>query len=103
MAAILFEQPPIANRIVYLASDTVSYGQSADIVEAVTRRGVQHELLTDARLAFDLAATPADGMAAYRIAFARGHGMWWDKEQTYNAARGIPTADVAAWLRMHRA
>ena len=103
LAAILFEQPPIVNRVVYLASDTVSYGQLADIVEAVTGRGVRRELLTDARLAFDLAANPADGMAAYRIAFARGDGMWWDKEQTYNVARGIPTVDVAAWLRTHRA
>jgi len=102
-AAILFERPPVADRIVYLAGDTVSYGQLADIVESVTGGSVQRELLTDARLAADLAADPADGMAAYRIAFARGDGMWWDKEQTYNAARGIPMVDVAAWLRMHRA
>ena len=44
----------------------------------------------------------ADGMAAYRIAFARGDGMWWEKEKTYNAARGIPMVGVAAWLRTHR-
>lgn len=101
-AAILFETPPIADRVVYLASDTVSYGQLADIVEAVTERPVERELLSDARLRADRAANPADGMAAYRIAFARGDGMWWEKEKTYNAARGIPMVDVAAWLRTHR-
>lgn len=101
-AAILFETPPIANRVVYLASDTVSYGQLANIVEGVTECAVERELLTDARLRADREANPADGMAAYRIAFARGDGMWWDKEKTYNAARGIPMVDVAAWLRMHR-
>ena len=47
-------------------------------------------------------AHPADGMAACRIAFARGDGMWWDKLKTYNAAREIPTVDVASWLCMHR-
>ena len=101
-AAILFETPPIANRVVYLASDTVSYGQLANIVAGVTECVVERELLTDARLCADREANPADGMAAYRIAFARGDGMWWDKEKTYNAARGIPMVDVAAWLRMHR-
>jgi len=101
-AAILFETPPIANRVVYLASDTVSYGQLANIVAGVTECAVERELLTDARLCADREANPADGMAAYRIAFARGDGMWWDKEKTYNAARGIPMVDVAAWLRMHR-
>lgn len=101
-AAILFETPPIANRVVYLASDTVSYGQLANIVEGVTECVVERELLSDARLRADREANPADGMAAYRIAFARSDGMWWDKEKTYNAARGIPMVDVAAWLRMHR-
>lgn len=99
--AILFEELPIANQVVYLASDTVSYGQLADIVEAVRGRSVERRLLTDARLRADLAAHPADGMAAYRIAFARGDGMWWDKEKTYNVARGIPMVGVEAWLRMH--
>ncbi len=102
-AAILFEAPPIADRVIYLASDTVSYGQLADIVEKVTGRPVERELLSDARLRADRAANPDDGMAAYRIAFARGDGMWWDKEKTYNAARGIPMVDVEAWLRMHPA
>jgi len=102
-AAILFEQPPIANRVVYLASDTVSYGQLADMIDAVTERSMRRELLTDARLRADLDAHPADAMAAYRIAFARGDGMWWNKEETYNAERGIPMIDVESWLRTHQA
>lgn len=93
---ILFEQPTIANRALDMASAAVPYAQLADIVEVVTGRAVRRELLTDARLVFDLAVTPADGMATYRIAFARGDGMWWDKARTYNVARGIPTVDVGA-------
>lgn len=100
-AAIVLETPAIRNRVVYLASDTVSYGQLADIVEEVAGRPFRRELLTPQRLAADLASHPADGMARYRIAFARGDGMWWDKASTYNAQRGIPTQDVRSWLQAH--
>lgn len=98
-STILFEQPRIANQVVYLASDTVSYGELADIVDEVTGRRNERELLTHERLRADLAAQPQDAMARYRIAFARGDGMWWDKAKTYNARHGIPTVDVRAWLR----
>lgn len=98
-AAILFEQPRIANQVVYLAGDTLSYGELADIVDQVTRRRHERELLTHERLHADLAAQPQDAMARYRVAFARGDGMWWDKAATYNAVRGIPTLDVRDWLR----
>ena len=97
-AAILFDEPRIANQVVYLASDTVSYGQLADIVEAVTGHGVKRILLTGAALQADLAAQPDDPMARYRLAFARGDGMAWRQSTTYNAQRGIPTTDIRAWL-----
>lgn len=99
--AILLETPAIRNQVVYVASDTVSYGQLAAIVEDVTGRPFRRELLTPQRLAADLASHPGDGMARYRVAFARGEGMWWDKESTYNARRGIPTVDVRSWLQAH--
>jgi nucleoside-diphosphate-sugar epimerase len=97
-AAILFETPRIANQVVYLASDTVSYGQLADIVERVTGRSFRRTLLTRAALQADLATQPDDAMARYRLAFARGDGMWWPKETSYNAQRGMPTTDIRAWL-----
>ena len=99
--AILFELPRIANRVVYLASDTVSYGQLADIVESVTGHSVTRTLLTQPALQAALATRPGDAMARYRLAFARGDGMAWSKETTYNAQRGIPTTDIRAWLQQH--
>lgn len=101
-SAILFEQPRIANQVLYLASDTVSYGQLADIVDDVRGASATRQLLTQEQLRADLAAQPDDAMARYRIAFARGDGMWWDKNATYNVTRGIDTVDVRTWLRMHR-
>ena len=100
-SAIVLETPAIRDRVVYVAGDTLSYGRLAEIVEEVTGRPFRRELLTPARLAADLAGQPGDGMARYRIAFARGDGMWWDKENTYNAQRGIATVDVRTWLHAH--
>jgi len=97
-AAILFEMPRIANQVVYLASDTVSYGQLADIVEQVTGRAIERTLLTREALQAGLAAQPDDVKARYRLAFARGDGMAWSKQNTYNVQRGIPTSDIRTWL-----
>lgn len=96
--AILLEVPRIANRVVYVASDTVSYGQLADIVDDATGRRFRRDLLSAAMLAATCAAHPDDAMARYRLAFGRGDGMWWDKGTSYNAQRGIPTTDVKTWL-----
>lgn len=100
---ILLEQPRIRNQVVFVASDTVSYGQLATTVEAVTGRAFQRELLTKEKLRAELARQPEDVMARYRTAFALGSGMWWDKASTYNAQRGIPTMDIRTWLQSHRA
>lgn len=96
---IVLERPRIANQIVYVAGETLSYGTLAEIVEDVAGTPFQRDLLTPDRLSADLAAHPDDTMARYRAAFARGDGMWWDKATTYNAARGIPTTDVRTWLQ----
>lgn len=99
---ILLEQPRIRNQVVYVASDTLSYGQLAEIVEESIGRPVQRDLLTMQKLSAELARHPEDQMARYRIAFARGDGMWWDKSTTYNAQKGIPTMDTRTWLQTHR-
>lgn len=101
-AAILLEEPRIVNQVVYVASDTVSYGQLADIVESVTGRQFQRQLLTPKMLAAACAEHPEDGMARYRLAFGRGDGMWWDKSTTYNAHHAIPTTDISTWLGSRR-
>lgn len=100
---ILLEQPRIRNQVVYVASDTVSYGRLATIVEEVTERTFKRELLTKEKLSMDLVLYPEDVMGRYRAAFALGDGMWWDKTTTYNAQKGIPTTDVRTWLLAHKA
>jgi uncharacterized protein YbjT (DUF2867 family) len=100
--AILLEAPRIANEVVFVASDTLSYGELADVVDDVIGRPFRRDLLTMDRLSAELALHPEDVMARYRIAFARGEGMWWAKDMTYNAARGMSTTDTRTWLRGSR-
>ncbi|HBP32023.1 MAG: aromatic alcohol reductase [Advenella sp.] len=100
---ILLEHPRIMNQVVFVASDTVSYSQLATIVEEVTERTFKRDLLTKEKLDTALARHPEDVMARYRVAFALGDGMWWDKAKTYNAQKGIPTTDVKTWLLAHKA
>lgn len=99
---ILLERPRIVNKVVHVASDTLSYRDLADLVDEVTGRRFHRELLTIDMLAAELARQPQDSMARYRLGFARGDGMWWDKAGTYNVMRGIPTTDTKAWLQQNR-
>ncbi len=96
---ILLERPRIANKVVYVASDTLSYRELADLVDEVTGHYFRRELLTIDTLAAALVRQPDDGMVRYQLGFARGDGMWWDKATTYNAVRHISTTDTKAWFQ----
>lgn len=99
---ILLRRPRIVNEVVHVASDTLSYGEFADTVDEVMGRCFRRELLTIDMLVAELARHPEDGMARYRLGFARGNGMWWEMATTYNAVRGIPTTNTKAWLQQNR-
>jgi hypothetical protein len=99
--SIILEEPRIANEVVFVAGDTITYGRLADVVERLTGKNIQREEWTLEKLRADLAARPEDVMTRYRAAFAQGDGMWWSREDTYNARKGIKTTDVEGWLRAH--
>ncbi|MBX6318658.1 aromatic alcohol reductase [Pigmentiphaga sp.] len=96
---ILLAEPRIANQVVFVAGDTLSYGELAERVERVTGVSFEKTVWTLDKLRADLAAAPDDVMTRYRAAFAQGDGMWWDKSNTYNARHGIETVDVEGYLR----
>ncbi|MBS7809655.1 aromatic alcohol reductase [Roseococcus pinisoli] len=97
--AILAQEPPIEDEVVHVAGDTLSYAQLADTVESHLGRPVERRLWSLDRLRAAAAAHPGDGMRKYHLAFARDAGVAWDKERSFNAARGIPVTDVPTWLR----
>lgn len=97
-AAVLAHEPPLDNEVVYVAGDTFSYAQLADMVEHHLGRSVERILWTMDTLRSEVAAHPEDAMRKYHLAFARDTGVAWDKERTFNASRGIAVTDVPTWL-----
>jgi NmrA-like family len=98
-AAILFEEPPLRNQVVYTAGDTITYGRLAEIVTAMTGREIHKEVWTVDRLREELARDPMNILRKYRVVFAEGIGVAWNAEMCYNATRNIPVKNVEHWLQ----
>ncbi|MES2498212.1 MAG: aromatic alcohol reductase [Pseudomonadota bacterium] len=97
-AEIVFFEPTIRNEIVFLAGDTVTYGEAADKLEAALGRRFSRSEWTVPFLMKELANDPTNMMRKYRAAFAQGRGVAWDKAATFNQRHGIPVTDVSAWI-----
>ncbi|KAK6433403.1 hypothetical protein LTR95_010418 [Oleoguttula sp. CCFEE 5521] len=98
-AAILAHEPLIQNEVVYIAGDTFTYAQLADMVGVHLGRKVERTLWDIEDLRSEVAANPNDGIRKYHLAFARDSGVAWDKASTFNAEQGIAVTDVPTWLR----
>lgn len=97
-AEIVFFEPAICNEIVFLAGDTVTYGEVADTLEAALGRPFSRSEWTVPFLMDALARDPQNMMRKYRAAFAIGRGVAWNKAGTFNQRNGVPVTDVAAWI-----
>jgi hypothetical protein len=100
-AEIIHTCPRIANQVVYVAGDTLSYRDLADIVERVGGAPVERNEWTIEHLQDDLEKHPADTMKKYRAVFARGNGVAWPKEFSFNAVNGFPTTGAEEWASTH--
>lgn len=97
--AIYLFEPRLINEVVFVAGETTSYGKLADTVERVTKRTFTRQVFTLSTLLEQLRMKPDDRMLRYRVAFARGDGMWWPMSETWNVQNNIPTQDIESWLR----
>lgn len=95
---ILLAEPRIVDQVVFVAGDTISYGELVDVIERVTGQTFEKTLWTLDKLRSDLALAPDNVMVRYRAAFALGDGMWWDKAGTFNVQYNIETVDVEHYL-----
>jgi hypothetical protein len=102
-AEVVFLQPRIRNEIVYLAGDTVTYGEVADKLEAGLGRSFTRSVWTEQYLLDELAHDPQNMMSKYRAAFAQGRGMAWDKSATFNQRHAVPVTDVSSWIHANLA
>ena len=98
-ADILFTHPADTNQIFFTAGETITYGRLADLIEETFQTTVKRTQWTVEMLRQDLAKQPDDAMRKYRLAFAEEPGVAWDPGITYNVRNGIPTDDVATFLR----
>jgi hypothetical protein len=97
-AEIVFTEPRIRNEIVFLAGDTVTYGEVADKLEAGLGRPFRRSEWSVPFLMEELAKDPQNMMRKYRAAFAMGRGVAWDKAGTFNERYSIPVTDIDAWI-----
>lgn len=86
------------DRVVYVAGQTVSYGELADIVGRVMGKEVKREALGIEYLEEELRKDPEDWLKKYRLVFAR-EGVWWDEEGTVNRKLGVEMVRVEEYAR----
>ncbi|KAH7098363.1 saccharopine dehydrogenase-like oxidoreductase [Auriculariales sp. MPI-PUGE-AT-0066] len=99
-AAIVFD-PAVSNQVVYVAGQTLSYGQFADIVGEFAP--LQKEEWTMNHLMAELEKDTQDQLKKYRVVFGEGTGVSWDETETYNIKRGLKTTCVKEWIQAHPA
>ncbi|MES5100678.1 aromatic alcohol reductase [Agrobacterium sp. BA1120] len=97
-AEIVFYEPTIRNEIVFLAGDTVTYGELADKLETGLNRPFNRSEWTVPVLMDELAKDPQNMMRKYRAAFGIGRGMAWDKAGTFNMRERIKVTEVLDWI-----
>lgn len=101
-AEVFFHQPVLRNEIVYIAGDTLTYRELADLMQAHWGVAVNRQLLGKKKLQDDVLHHPDDVSARYRLAFARPDGVAWRKETTFNYQQGIETTTASQWLAKQR-
>lgn len=84
------------NKVVYVAGDTVSYGDLVAIVERASGKTVKKEQWTIPHLKSELEQDPENGLKKYRLVFAR-NGVWWEKENTVNHELGMEMMNVGTY------
>jgi hypothetical protein len=97
-AMIVFEEKEsVKNEVVFTAGDTVSYEGLADTVEGVLGRKVRREVWTVEKLERELREDKESAVRKYRVAFAVGKGVSWERKKTWNWQRGVEATDVKSY------
>ncbi|MBR0838895.1 aromatic alcohol reductase [Bradyrhizobium liaoningense] len=98
-AEVVCAQPMIRNEIVYLAGDTVTYGEVADKLQSVLGRPFTKAEWTVSQLKSELAQDPDNHIKKYRAVFAEGKGVAWPKRDSFNERNGLNVTSAEEWIR----
>lgn len=79
------------NRAMYIAGDTMTYDEFADLVERTTGHTIERELWSTEYLKSKSSEEPENKLLKYRVVFSEDKGLAWKKESIYNTSKGIST------------
>ena len=97
-AAIVFVEPPLIDQVVYTAGDTIRYSRLAELLEEKLGLRVNRVLWDMDFLEKELNDDPDNNIKRYRVAFAKGQGVSWDAEKSFNRKKGLEVVDVKAFV-----
>lgn len=97
-AEILLTEPRIVNQVVHVAGDTVTYQRLADALDTRLNLKLHRTQWSVPVLKQELAEAPNDSLRKYRVVFAEGRGVAWDKQHTFNAQRGLVVQGLEDWM-----
>lgn len=86
--------------VTFVAGDTVTYGQLVQLVQdaAPSSVSVRTQVWSSSHLETELRKDPTNAIRKYRVVFAAGVGISWDKKDTWNVRNDIETTTVGQWL-----
>jgi hypothetical protein len=89
------------NKPIYVAGDTLTYEQLAQLVERITGRKFTRHIRTVEAARADLAKDPDNTLFKYQVVFGEGRGVAWDLSETWNCQVGIYALTAEEWARLH--
>ncbi|EDU41126.1 NmrA multi-domain protein [Pyrenophora tritici-repentis] len=98
LAKIVAKHVEAENCILYIAGDTVSYQELADVIGHVSGKEIGREKWSIPYLEAELKADPDHQIKKYRLVFARD-SVYWDKEKTANHELVMSMVDVETYAR----
>ncbi|RHZ56604.1 aromatic alcohol reductase [Aspergillus thermomutatus] len=91
------------NKPIYIAGDTLTYAQLAQLVERITGRKFTRHIRTIKAARADLLRHPDNTLFKYQVVFGEGRGVAWDLSETWNSQVGIHALTAEEWAQLHLA
>ncbi|KAK2745326.1 hypothetical protein FQN55_006231 [Onygenales sp. PD_40] len=85
------------NGPVFVAGDTVTYGQLAELVEKLAKKGFEKRVLSVEEAQAALRGDPDNAIYKYQVVFGQGVGVSWDLEGAWNRKVGLSAMTVEEW------
>lgn len=94
---ILFHQPEIADQVIFIAGDTVTFEEIANRLERLFAKRFERRLWDISRLEKDAKEDPENVFNRYHLVFTNP-GVHWPMSETYNDRNNITTVSVEQWI-----